>query len=71
MNALHGKGGNATTVMGMGVQEALAQVAKAGYPPFAVVSVDGGDSYWHRRASGEDAGAMVLSELLPMLAAKG
>ncbi len=69
--ALHGKGGNATTVMGMGVQEALAQVAKAGYPPFAVVSVDGGDSYWHRRASGEDSGAMVLTELLPILAAKG
>ena len=57
--------------MGMGMQEALAQIAKAGYPPFAVVSVDGGDSYWHRRASGEDSGAMVLTELLPMLAVKG
>ena len=34
---------------------------------FAVVSVDGGGSYWHKRASGEDSGAMVLTELLPML----
>ncbi len=69
--ALHGKGGDAATVMGMGIPEALAQVAKAGYPAFAVVGVDGGDGYWHRRKSGEDAGAMVLTELLPMLAAKG
>ena len=69
--ALHGKGGDAATVMGMGIPEALAQVARAGYPPFAVASVDGGDGYWHRRASGEDAGAMVLTELLPLLAAKG
>ncbi|REW71828.1 alpha/beta hydrolase, partial [Mycobacterium tuberculosis] len=39
----------------------------AGLPPFAVVSVDGGSSYWHQRASGEDAGAMVLNELIPLL----
>ena len=57
--------------MGMGIRDTLAQITKAGYPPFAVVSVDGGDGYWHRRASGEDSGAMVLTELLPMLAAKG
>ena len=36
--ALHGKGGDAATVMGMGIPEALAQVARAGYPPFAVVA---------------------------------
>ena len=40
-------------------------------PPFAVVSVDGGDTYWHRRASGADSDAMVLTELLPMLAMHG
>src|SRR6202044_3061649 len=32
-----------------------------------VVAVDGGDSYWHRRAGGEEAGSMVLNELIPML----
>jgi len=32
-----------------------------------VVGVDGGNTYWHRRASGVDSGAMVLEELLPML----
>lgn len=26
-----------------------------------------GGSYWHKRASGEDSGAMVLSELIPLL----
>jgi len=70
--ALHGMGGNAIGVMNLGIPDELARVVGAGAPPFAVVSVDGGDnSYWHRRASGEDAGAMVLSELLPMLATQG
>ncbi len=69
--ALHGLSGNANTVLGLGVEDGLAQLVKAGRPPFAVVSVDGGDTYWHRRTSGQDSGAMVLNELLPMLAAKG
>jgi enterochelin esterase-like enzyme len=69
--ALHGVSGNANTVLDLGVEDVLAQLVKAGRPPFAVVSVDGGDTYWHRRASGEDSGAMVLNELLPMLATKG
>jgi enterochelin esterase-like enzyme len=69
--ALHGRDGDAAAVMGMGAQDALAQAVKVGWPPFAVVAVDGGNSYWHRRTSGEDTGAMVLTELLPMLAGQG
>lgn len=65
--ALHGKGSDAATVMAGGVEQGLAQAVNAGLPPFAVVAVDGGGSYWHKRASGEDSGAMVLGELLPML----
>jgi S-formylglutathione hydrolase FrmB len=65
--ALHGKGSDAATVMAGGVEQGLAQAVNAGLPPFAVVAVDGGGSYWHRRASGEDSGAMVLGELIPML----
>jgi S-formylglutathione hydrolase FrmB len=65
--ALHGKGSDAATVMAGGVEQGLAQAVNAGLPPFAVVAVDGGGSYWHKRASGEDAGAMVLGELIPML----
>ncbi|MCV7198001.1 alpha/beta hydrolase [Mycobacterium angelicum] len=65
--ALHGKGSDAATVMAGGVEQGLAQAVNAGLPPFAVVAVDGGGGYWHKRASGEDAGAMVLDELIPML----
>ncbi len=65
--ALHGLGGNASSVMDGGVEQGLAQAVDAGLPPFAVVSVDGGRSYFHKRASGEDSGAMVLNELIPML----
>lgn len=66
--ALHGKGSDASTVMAGGVEQGLAQAVNAGLPPFAVVAVDGGGSYWHKRSSGEDSGAMVLDELIPMLA---
>ena len=70
--ALHGKDGNAEMMLDCGVEKALAQIVKEGKPPFAVVGVDGGaNSYWHRRASGVDPGAMVLEELLPMLTAMG
>ncbi|BBZ57003.1 alpha/beta hydrolase [Mycolicibacterium phocaicum] len=69
--ALHGQGQNADEVMSMGVEKVLADAAAANLPPVAVVSVDGGTTYWHKRSSGEDAGAMVLNELLPMLPSLG
>ncbi|MDQ2628704.1 MAG: esterase family protein, partial [Actinomycetota bacterium] len=69
--ALHGKDSDAATVMAGGVEQGLAEAVAAGLPPFAVVAVDGGGSYWHRRASGEDSGAMVTDELLPLLAGQG
>jgi enterochelin esterase-like enzyme len=69
--ALHGKDGNASTILDLGVEDALAQVVKEGKPPFAVVGVDGGNTYWHKRTSGSDSGAMVLEELLPMLSTMG
>ena len=46
-------------------------VARGGVPPFAVVGVDGGRDWWHRRASGVDPQAMILDELLPRLARLG
>lgn len=67
--ALHGKGGTHNSAFGddLGLQRFLV----AGGHRFAIASVDGGDTYWHRRASGEDAGAMVLQEFLPLLAGHG
>jgi pimeloyl-ACP methyl ester carboxylesterase len=69
--ALHGKGSDAAGVMAGGVEKGLAEMVEAGLPAFAVVAVDGGGSYWHKRTSGEDSGAMVLTELLPLLNAQG
>ncbi len=69
--ALHGVDGDANQILDMGVPEGLARLAKEGKPPFAVVGVDGGNTYWHKRASGTDSGAMVLEELLPMLSSMG
>src|SRR6201999_1916022 len=69
--ALHGKGSDAATVMAGGVEQGLAQAVDAGLPPFAVVAVDGGGGYWHKRADGDDSGAMVLNELIPMLGEQG
>ncbi len=69
--ALHCKDGDAAWVMDLGVEQQLAQLVAAGRPPFAVVAVDGGNTFWRRHASGQDSGAMVLTELLPMLAGKG
>lgn len=69
--ALHGKGQDAAGVMAGGVEQGLAEAVASGLPPFAVVAVDGGGSYWHKRASGEDSGAMVLDELIPLLGEQG
>ncbi len=71
--ALHGLGGDHRTAMGphLGLDHFLAAGVRAGLPPFAIASVDGGTSYWHRRADGEDASRMVLEEFLPLLADLG
>lgn len=68
---LHGKDSSANTVMSMGVEQFLADAVRAGLPPFAIAAVDGGNGYWHRRVSGDDSGAMVLDEFIPLLAEQG
>lgn len=71
---LHGRGGDHRSAFGdqLGLDRFLAQAVTQGVRPFAIASVDGGDhSYWHRRTSGEDAGAMVLTEFIPVLADHG
>ena len=68
---LHGKGSDANAVMSMGAEQFLAEAVRAGVPPFAIAAVDGGDGYWHRRASGDDSGAMVLDEFIPLLGEQG
>lgn len=71
--ALHALGRDHTIALDdtLGLPQYLAQVVDRGVPPFAIATVDGGRSYWHRRPSGEDAGAMVVDELLPRLRRHG
>lgn len=71
--ALHGYGGSHRTFFGngLGYERFLAAHIANGGAPFAVAGVDGGDRYWHRRADGDDPGAMVLDEFVPMLEQHG
>jgi predicted esterase len=67
--ALHALGADHTTLTGelFGLDRFLAAAVADGVPPFAIAAADGGRTYWHPRPSGEDAGAMVTDEFLPML----
>ncbi|MFL6061494.1 MAG: alpha/beta hydrolase [Marmoricola sp.] len=71
--SLHGRSGtHRSTFSTLHLGDTLTEVVKAGTPAFAIASVDGGDhGYWHHRADGTDAGAMVRRDLVPVLADHG
>jgi pimeloyl-ACP methyl ester carboxylesterase len=63
---LHGLGGDHTFAFD---QIHLPDVVESVHAPLAVASVDGGhDSYWHPRADGTDAMAMLLDDFIPFVA---
>lgn len=65
---LHGKGGDHATALRRWVaDDPLLHARDDGPPPLALVTVDAGDDYYHPRADGTDAGAMIASELLPRM----
>jgi pimeloyl-ACP methyl ester carboxylesterase len=70
--ALHWLGADHATLTGpdLGLDRYLAQHVEDGGAPFAVAAPDGGTGYWHPH-DGEDGGAMVTEELLPILAQRG
>ena len=71
---LHGRGNSHASAFDagyLGLDRFLAAAVGQGATPFALASVDGGESYWHAREDGDDAGAMVVDEFLPLLAAHG
>ena len=70
---LHGLGQDHRAAFGtqLGLDRFLAAHVKGGGSPFAIASVDGGTTYYHPRPEGQDAGAMVLDELVPLLAGRG
>jgi enterochelin esterase-like enzyme len=65
---LPGRGGTgAGALAGLRLPDLLAQaIAERGVRPFALVAADGGESYWHPRAGGEDRLAMLLDEIVPL-----
>ena len=65
--ALHELGGDARTE----ADRLATGMASAGVSGFAVITVDGGSTYWHRRADGDDPLGMIISEVLPRAAARG
>ena len=68
---LHGLGGAAHSLLGLHLDRYLAQAVAQGVPPFALVGVDGGGTYWHPRASGDDPVKMITSEVLPLVRGQG
>jgi enterochelin esterase-like enzyme len=68
---LHGLGGNARAGLGLHLDRHLARVVAQGTPPFALVGVDGDDTYWHPRADGDDPQKMITNEVLPRLRERG
>ena len=70
---LHGLHQDHRTAFGnrLGLDRFLAASVDDGGPRFAIASVDGGTTYYHPRPDAEDAGVMVLGELLPLLATRG
>jgi pimeloyl-ACP methyl ester carboxylesterase len=65
--ALHGSGSNAAR-MAAQVRPALA---RSGVRHFTIICVDGGETYWHKRADGDDPAGMIAHEVLPRAAAAG
>jgi dienelactone hydrolase len=69
---LHGRGVDHTAAFAqLKLHAFLAQYVRAGGRPFALASVDGGDTYWHPRRDGDDPISMITDEFLPQLAALG
>lgn len=71
--ALHGHGADHASLLqdAFGVDRYLAAAVADGVPPFAIAAADGGGNYWHPRPDGDDASAMVVDELLPLLSEHG
>ena len=65
--ALHGAGGDpASMARQVAPAMTLARISR-----FAVILVDGGSTYWHAHADGDDPVGMIIHEVLPRAAGAG
>jgi enterochelin esterase-like enzyme len=62
--SLHGRDGDADSAFDLGLADHVDRTR------LAVVSVDGGNGYWHARRDGSDTGAMVREDLIPLALAR-
>jgi S-formylglutathione hydrolase FrmB len=69
--ALHGRSSTARMFLDLGVPEMLNAVIATGVQPFAVVAVDGGNSYWVARDSNDDPQRMLAEDLPTWLTNRG
>ena len=69
---LHGLGGShAVLLEDLAAHEPLQRHLDAGGTPFAIAAVDGGNTWWHRRADGSDTQSMLVKEFVPLLGSQG
>lgn len=66
--ALHPLGVDERWAVDIGIDRFLAAAVADGVAPFAIVTVAGGTGYWHPH-DGQDAGAVVVDDLLPAVTA--
>lgn len=69
--ALHGRSNTARMFLDLGVPDLLNEAVSGGVKPFAVVAVDGGDSYWVARNPQDDPQKMLTEDLPTWLANRG
>ena len=69
--ALHGRASTARMFLDLGVPALLNATVNGGVKPFAVVAVDGGDSYWVARKPTDDPQKMLIDDLPTWLANRG
>lgn len=69
---LHGLHGSHSVLLDdLAAHEALQRHLDAGGAPLALAAVDGGDTWWHRRADGSDTQSMLVQEFVPFLGGQG
>jgi S-formylglutathione hydrolase FrmB len=69
--ALHGRGGGAKSFLKLGIPRFLTAAVRGRVPPFTVVAVDGGSSYFVARDPADDPQRMLVAELPEWLAERG
>ena len=69
--ALHGRYATSQQILDTYLPARLGTAVASGVPPFAVVAVDGGNSYWHALDAGDDPLRMLTDELPGLLMERG